>query len=67
MNGLISHCYCLGFSQVPPALIHYSEVFFFLFQAVIKEQLQETQGLCEYALYVQGKTCISSLLTREYT
>lgn len=24
------------------------------FQAVIKEQLQESHGLCEYAVYVQG-------------
>lgn len=25
-----------------------------LFQAVIKEQLQESHGRCEYAVYVQG-------------
>ena len=38
---------------------------FFVFQAIIKEQLQETQGLCEYAIYVQGRTYISSILARE--
>lgn len=26
-----------------------------IFQAIIKEQLQETQGMCEYAVYVQGE------------
>ena len=24
------------------------------FQALVSDQLQETQGMCEYALYVQG-------------
>lgn len=31
-----------------------------LFQAVIKEQLQESHGRCEYAVYVQGMACEAS-------
>lgn len=33
-------------------------------QAIIKEQLQETNGMCEYAVYVQGEASSSHTLTR---
>ncbi len=33
---------------------------FFCFQAIIKEQLHETQGMCEYAVYVQGQCKLHS-------
>jgi len=28
-------------------------------QAIIKDQLQETNGMCEYAIYVQGEPRVS--------
>lgn len=33
-----------------------SEIIFYMFfsKALIEDQLQETQGMCEYALYAQG-------------
>lgn len=36
-------------------LIMLNHLCFFCFQAIIKEQLHETQGMCEYAVYVQGQ------------
>uniref|UniRef100_A0A2I3GLR0 Uncharacterized protein n=1 Tax=Nomascus leucogenys TaxID=61853 RepID=A0A2I3GLR0_NOMLE len=34
--------------------LHYIQKDYEACKAVIKEQLQETQGLCEYAIYVQA-------------
>lgn len=77
MNYFISHhwycrfltctpCPCLPFLKNTWRHLTTTQKYcLFLFQDVIKEQLQETQGLCEYAIYVQGKTYISSLLARE--
>ncbi len=38
----------------------------FCFQAIIKEQLHETQGMCEYAVYVQGQ-CKVHLTVKMYS
>uniref|UniRef100_A0A8C9LKX7 Uncharacterized protein n=1 Tax=Piliocolobus tephrosceles TaxID=591936 RepID=A0A8C9LKX7_9PRIM len=45
--------------------LHYIRKDYEACKDIIKEQLQETQGLCDYAIYVQGKTLV--FLLEKYT
>lgn len=63
-KSLILHILAINISSIfiihVPALWLYLSVCHFVpLQAIIKEQLQETNGMCEYAIYVQGEASLS--------
>lgn len=56
-----------GTKSLESALLKWCEFTILSFQAVIKEQLQESQGLCEYAVYVQGMSKKIFFLLKQVT
>ncbi|KAJ7994670.1 hypothetical protein DPEC_G00251880 [Dallia pectoralis] len=44
--------------------LHYIRKDYEICKAIIKEQLQETRGMCEYAIYVQAFSCREALILR---